>query len=277
MRAFVGLDDQRGWRDLRLLPADAGRWVAASELAEAGEPAILCGLWLSRAPGAAAVLRNRQQAGYVTVLVPRFEGQDLQSVLGTPAQVQLVPSEALDLTWSDGRTFQVPATAAIDTPLPEGHWGRAEGRLRVLAWRPHTQAGMTVVCTPTVAARALGASPDEQLGLLERILEAAEAQSATTASVDLQSDDVPAASVEDYLLRHGDLGALALLAWWAAPGPDLDESALRRLGATLEPGDLARLNAGLPALGPTEVYETLREAGWGAHLRVLEHRPAEEP
>src|SRR5690606_34659727 len=164
-----------------------------------------------------------------------------------------------------------PATTAIDTPLPEGHWGRSSDRVTVLAWRPHTQSGVTVVCTPTVAGRALGATASAQLGLLERIVSEAAALAPAKPSI-AKLERPTAATVYEFLDQEGDLGALALLAWWAAPGPELDAGALQRLGARLEDSDLVRLSAALPPLEPSEVYETLKAAGWGAHLRVLEHR-----
>ena len=274
MQAYVGLESQRGWRDLRLLPEESGRWVSEAELAHAPEPAVVCGLWVSE-DGAAAVLRQRQQAGRVTVLVPRFQPMDLQRVLGAPARVQIEPAESSEVRFQGQDAFAVPATTAIDTPLPEGHWGRAGDRVTVLAWRPHTQSGITVVCTPTVAGRALGATASDQLRLLERILD--EARALVPANPTAEAQVPAAATAQDFLDQEGDLGALALLAWWAAPGPTLDAGALQRVGARLDADELVRLGAALPPLEPSEVYETLKAAGWGAHLRVLEHRPAEEP
>lgn len=275
MQAYVGLKSQREWRDLRLLPADAGRWVSEAELAQAPEPAVICGLWASEA-GAAAVISQRQQAGRVTVLVPRFEPMDLQRVLVAPARVQIEPAESSTILWQGQDSFAVPATTAIDTPLPEGHWGCSGDRITVLAWRPHTQSGITVVCTPTVAGRALGAATGDQLGLLERIL--AEAGALVPANPSSTVTDLQAAaSAQEFLDQEGDLGALALLAWLVAPGPALDAGALQRVGAHLDDAELVRLSAALPPLEPGEVYQTLKAAGWGAHLRVLEHRPSEEP
>lgn len=275
MQAYVGLESQRGWRDLRLLPVDRGRWVSEAELAEAPEPAVVCGLWASE-DGAAAVIQKRQQAGRVTVLVPRFQPMDLQAALGAPTRVQIEPAESSEVLWRGKDGFSVPATSAIDTPLPEGHWGRSSDRVTVLAWRPHTQSGVTVVCTATVAGRALGATASAQLGLLERILTEATALVPTTAPAS-ESERPTAATAQEFLDQEGDLGALALLAWWAAPGPELDAGALQRMGARLKDTELVRLSAAMPPLEPSEVYETLKAAGWGAHLRVLEHRPTEEP
>lgn len=274
MRAVVALEDQRTWRDLRLLPPDCVRWVDAAGLAEAPEPAVVCGAWLAEAPEAAAVLRSRQRAGATTVLVPRFGAGSLGPVLGAPVKVDVFPAESSTVTWHDGTTFAVPATTAVRTSLPDGCWGRSEGHATVVAWRPHSQAGWTILCTPTVAGRAIGAAPDAQFGLLERLLDEA---AATTAPRPTSAEPVtaPAASAEDFLAQHGELGALALLAWWAAPGPDLDEAALARLGVQLDVEALRQLGDTLPALNPGEVEATLRAAGWGAHLRVLERRPVE--
>lgn len=274
MQAYVGLVSQRDWRDLRLLPAEAGRWVSEAELAHAPEPAVVCGLWASEA-GAAAVISQRQQAGRVTVLVPRFEPMNLQPVLVAPSRVQIKPAESSLVLWQGQDAFSVPATTAIDTPLPEGHWGRSGDHVTVLAWRPHTQSGITVVCTPTVAGRALGAATGDQLRLLDRIL----TQACALVPADPSSTAAgrqAAASAQEFLDQEGDLGALALLAWLVAPGPALDAAALQRVGAHLDDTELIRLSAALPLLEPGEVYETLKAAGWGAHLRVLEHRSSEQ-
>lgn len=276
MRAFVGLQVQRDWRDLRLLPADLGRWVDAAGLAEAQEPAVICAAWASEAPEAADVLRRRRERRSTTVLVPRFHAGPFRAVLGAPVEIEVAPAETHAVTWHDGTIFEVPATSAVHTALPAGQWGRSEGRTTVFAWRPHTQAGWTILCTPTVAGRALGADAGAQLGLLERILDEADRSAAAPSERAPTASIQPAASARDYLARHGELGALALLAWWAAPGPSIDEGALARLGVRLDPLELRRLGQALPPLEPGEVEETLRAAGWGAHLRVLEQRPAEE-
>lgn len=275
MRPVVALDDQRSWRDLRLLPPDRVRWVDAAALATAPEPAVVCGAWAAEAPEAAAVLRERQRAGATTVLVPRFGAGALGPVLGAPVAVDVFPAESSTVTWHDGTTFAVPATTALRTSLPDGRWGRSADHATVVAWRAHSQAGWTILCTATVAGRAIGADPAAQLGLLERILDEA---AATTAPRPTAAEPVtaPAASAEDFLAQHGELGALALLAWWAAPGPDLDEAALARLGVQLDADALRRLGDTLPPLEPGDVEATLRAAGWGAHLRVLEQRPVEE-
>lgn len=267
MRSFVGLESQRGWRDLRLLPPEAGRWVSDAELGDAPEPAVVCGLWAENA-GAAEVIQRRQSAGLVTVLVPRFRPMNLQALLGASVRVGLVAAESDEVAWRSGENFAVPATTAIETSLPTGAWGRSGDRLVVFGWQPHTQAGVTVVCTSTVAARALGAQPAVQLGLLERIIDAAssavpEAEEPAAEPGELQVEN-PAA----YLERHGDLGALALLAWLGSPGPTLDEAELRRLHVELDAETLQRLDTELPPPDPTAVMDALRAFGWGAHLRI---------
>jgi hypothetical protein len=275
MRDLVGLHEQRTLRDLRLLRQDEVRWLDAAGLAEAPEPAVVCGVWAAEAPEASRVLRQRQAAGATTILVPRFSAGSLGPVLGAPVAVEVVALEASTVTWHDGTSFAVPATTAIRANLPNGCWGRSEGHATVVAWRPHSQAGWTVLCTPTVAGRTLDADPTVQLALLEHILDEA---ARTTERRRLQEGPaVPAAATaEEFLAQRGELGALALLAWWAAPGPDLDEAALARLGVQLDADALRTLGEALPQLEPGEVEATLRAAGWGAHLRVLEQRPTED-
>lgn len=272
----VALESQRGLRDIRHLPPEAVRWVGDRELADADEPAILCGLWASRDPSARQVLQRRQERGCVTLLVARFEPGDLSSVLGAPVAVRVVAVEGSEVTWEDGTRFLVPAMAAVEASLPEGHWARVGAKTAVLAWRPHTTAGLTILCTATVAGPALGAEPSIQLQLLERILDEAGRRTVQPRFSTTADEPKVADSASDYLVRHGDGGALMLLAWLAAPGPEVDAAAVTRLGANLEPEELRRLAAGLPQMEPIEVHEALLAAGWGAHLRVFAERPTEE-
>jgi hypothetical protein len=294
----VALADQRDWRDLRLLaqrPDDTwpeARWLDPQAAAAAApEPLMACGLWACRDPAAASLLHRRSAAGLASLLVARFEPRDLAPVIGAPATVRIAPGELDALHWQDGRVDRVPAVTVIDSPLPQGQWARGSAQhgaaTGVLAFRPHTGAGLILLCTATVTARALGVRPEHQRELLRHLL--AEMARRTPAAGQSRGDAAgpPAgrsADPTDYLARHGADGALVLLAAALAPQGPVDADALRAIGAALPAARLAALTADLPpdltdtpaAWAPDAIAQALRAAGWGAHLRALARRTEAE-
>ncbi len=270
--------DQKSWRDLRQLEdsVPSVRWLDAAGAATAPEPFIACGLWASREPSASDLLKRRAAAGAPSLLVARFEPADLGPVLGTPVAVQVKPGEASAVTWEDGRRYDVPGVTVLDTALAEGHWARSTAGTSVLAFRPHTQAGLIVLCTATVVGPALGTDPAAQRALLHRLLDEMElrAPQRATCAGDAASQEA-ATTAADYLGLHGADGALVLLAALAVPGAPVDGAALATVGAALPEERLRQLVATMPPAVPGEIELALRGAGWGAHLRTLAHRRTE--
>ncbi|AUB82278.1 hypothetical protein [Candidatus Thiodictyon syntrophicum] len=272
----VGLAEQRTWRDLRRLGQDPSRtlrWLDAGEVATAPEPLVACGLWAARTPEAALVLRRRAEAGLVTLLVARFEPVDLGPVIGAPVSVRLCPGESDGLVWDDGRRYAVPGVTVIETALPQGHWARSAAGTSVLAYRPHTQAGLICLCTATVAGPALGADPAEQQALFDRLLDELARRAPERPPADpIAPSPALCASVCEYLERHGAEGALVLLAALNAPDGRADAAGLESIGATLAADRLAELVAAQPAATAQAIEQALNAAGWGAHLRALVRR-----
>lgn len=275
----VALKEQRTWRDLRRLEqsVQAVRWVDAHEAIAAPEVLVACGLWACRELAASQVLCERAKAGRSSLLVARFEPLDMGPVVGAPAGVQISPGETTALAWEDGQRFEVPGVTVIETAIAEGHWARSTAGTTVFAYRPHTQAGLMVLCTATVAGVALGADPAQQKALLQRILEETTRRTALRAGTDPSGSTVGVCSTAaEYLDHHGSDGALVLLAACGAADGRVSEASLEAIGATL-PGDrLADLVAALPTASPEEMERALRAAGWGAHLRVLARRRTED-
>ena len=272
IRPCAALSTQRGWRDLRHLEAAVSsvRWLDNDEALAAPEPLVACGLWASRESSAKAVLKHRAEAGVASLLVARFEPADLGPVLGAPVAIMIKPGETSELRWEDGHRYEVPGVTVIDTALSEGHWARSAAGTSVLAFRPHTQAGLIALCTATVAGPALGADPTAQRALLHRVLDELErrAPRRPTPAVDHVTPQ-SAADAAEYLERHGADGALVLLAVFALPGRPVDAAALAAIGAALPDVRLTQLAAQLPDAAPDEIEQALRAAGWGAHLRTL--------
>lgn len=274
----VAMEDQRSWRDLRQLEQSVQtvRWVDAHEAIAAPEPLIACGLWACREPAASQVLRERAKAGCSSLLVARFEPVDLGPILGAPGSIQISPGEASALAWEDGQRFEVPGVTVIETALPEGHWARSTAGTTVLAYRPHTEAGLIVLCTATVAGVALGTDPAQQRALLHRILD--EMTRRTPARVETgvtEGTPESCTTAAAYLQRYGPDGALVLLAGLHAADGRVNSAALEAIGATLPDDRLASLVAALPTADPHDIEQVLRAAGWGAHLRALARRRME--
>ena len=301
----VALADQRDWRDLRLLaqrPDDTWpetRWLDPETAATASEPLIACGLWACRDPAAPSLLRRRSAAGLASLLVARFEPHDLAAVIGAPATVRIVPGELGALHWQNARVDPVPAVTVIDSPLPEGRWARAPsthgGATGVLAFRSHTGAGLIVLCTATITARALGVHPRQQRDLLRHLLQEMARCAPAPGLSRADTPEPPAersAHPDEYLARHGADGALVLLAALRAPADapadvragSVDAAVLHAIGADLPAARLAALTADLPpdltdtpgAWAPEAIAQALRAAGWGAHLRALARRTEAE-
>ncbi len=274
----AALAEQRSCRDLRQLEDSVSsvRWLDATSVATAPEPLIACALWASREPSASDLLRRRAEAGASSLLVPRFGPANLGSVLGAPVAVQVRPGEASAVVWEDGNRYDVPGLTVLDTALADGHWARSTAGTSVLAFRPHTRAGLIVICTATVVGPALDADPAAQRALLNRLLDELERRAPrhAIAADDGASPEAPATAA-DYLDRHGADGALVLLAALAAPGAPVDAAALAAIGAALHENRLERLVAAMPSAQPAEVEQALRAAGWGSHLRALGQRGRE--
>ena len=274
----VAIAEQRSWRDLRELEraVAAVRWMDAGEVAAAPEPLVACGLWGCRDPAASSLLHRRAEAGLSSLLVARFEPMNLGPLLGAPVSVEISPGETSALAWEDGRRYEVPSVAVIQTALAEGHWARSTAGTTVLAYRPHTRAGLFVLCTATVAGRALGTNPQTQQALLERVLdEIARRAPERTGPDEAQSGSAVCATAAEYLERHGADGALVLLAALQTKDGRVDDAALQSIGAALPEDRLASLLAAKPATPAREIEQVLRAAGWGAHLRALARRRTE--
>ena len=274
----VAIEEQRGWRDLRQLEQaiPVVRWASAQEAVDASEPLVACGLWACREPSASQLLRHRMKAGRASLLVARFEPVDLGPILGAPTSIQIAPGETSALTWEDGQRFEVSGVTVIQTAIPNGHWARSTAGTAVFAYRPHTQAGLVVLCTGTVAGVALGADPAQQRSLLERVLEEMARQAPEPVDEDA-SGQIPdeCSTTAEYLERHGPDGALVLLAALHAGAGSVDNAALAAIGASLPEDRLAGLVAALPSASPPDIDQALRAAGWGAHLRALARRQTE--
>jgi len=170
----------------------------------------------------------------------------------------------------------VSGATVIQTAIPNGHWARSTAGTAVFAYRPHTQAGLVVLCTGTVAGVALGADPAQQRSLLERVLEEMARQAPEPVDEDA-SGQIPdeCSTAAEYLERHGPDGALVLLAALHAGAGSVDNAALAAIGASLPEDRLAGLVAALPSASPPDIDQALRAAGWGAHLRALARRQTE--
>lgn len=274
----VAIEEQRSWRDLRQLEQaiPAVRWVNAQEAADSSEPLVACGLWACREPSASQLLRHRMKAGRASLLVARFEPVDLGPLLGAPASIQIAPGESSALAWEDGQRFEVPGVTVVETAIADGHWARSTAGTTVFAYRPHTQAGLTILCTATVAGVALGADPAQQRLLLERVLEEMVRRAPGQVGGDAASQAPKECSTAaEYLERHGPDGALVLLAALNAGDGPVNDAALETIGAKLAEERLAALVAALPGVAPCEIEQALRAAGWGAHLRALTRRRTE--
>lgn len=273
----VAIEEQRGWRDLRQLEQSLTvRWIPAKDADIAPEPLVACGLWAARDPNAGAALCRRAEKGLGSLLVARFEPGDLGPVVGAPVAIRIAANETTEVSWEDGRRYAVPGFTVIETALPPGHWARSPSGTVVFAYRPHTQAGLIVLCTATIAGPALGTDPAEQRALLHRILEEL-ARSAPECTDESGDRRAPAgcATASEFLEQNGPDGALVLLALWQAGGQGVEAASLEAIGAALPDAHLTELIASLPDAAPDEIERALRSAGWGAHLRALARHASE--
>lgn len=276
--SFVGIEEQRSWRDLRQLEQTSAvvRWVGAEEAATAPETLVACGVWVCRDPSAAALLRQRAAAGRASLLVARFEAKDMGPLVGAPVKIQVCPGESTALVWEDGQNFKVPSVTVIETAIAEGHWARSAAGTTVFAYRPHTQAGLIVLCTATITGVALGADPAQQRALLERVMLALTRQTSQRIDADVANRaPTVCATAAEYLEHHGPEGAVVLLAALDAPDGRVNEAMLAAIGCRLPTDRVASLLAALPGASSRDIEQALRAAGWGAHLRSLARRRSE--
>jgi hypothetical protein len=269
--------EQRTWRDLAQLEKLCAEvaWLDRPELANAPMPAIVCGLAAHDDPrGMRDLLKKRAGAGYTTVLVPRFRAGDLAGVLEAPAAVMVRNGDATQVRWADGTQFAVSAVTAIDTALHARRWATSNAGCCVLAYRANTGTGAVVICTAVVAGRALGVDPEEQQSLLSRIFEQAAAletaAEATKSQAAKPQADEEIRDLETFLQQYAAEGAALLLTVIIAQGnrgADLATIARERLGMSLPADKLAVMLSRLPETTLAELALTLRNHGWGAHLR----------
>jgi hypothetical protein len=271
---------QQNLRDLRYLPelADEVSWLGWEDLRDSPEVAVICGLALREAADAlTTTLQKRSRAGLATVLVPRLLAQDLGPLLEAPTPIRVCPGETSETAWEDGEDFMVSAITHVETSLPTGRLGKTkDDRTTVFAYRRHTTAGPTVICTPTVCGRALGVERMAQENLFRRILSYAQEESVTSPSPPPDEvRELPAASLSAYLAEEGPQAALILLSVLATSGSRatkrLHEFACSRLGSELAEEEVERLVARLPSeLQAADLVRVLREAGWTAYVRRVQ-------
>ena len=268
----AALIDQQSARDLQLLPTlvESVEWLDVKSLDSTRLPLVIGALWLSdEAVLAERVLRARTRSGRSTVVVPRFRGGDLATVLGTPSGITIRAREGRAVTWNDGEEFMVSSVSHVDTVLHAGQWARTEQGTAVFSYRPHAAAGTVVLCTANVTSRAVGVDRGEQARLLGRILRECRGPQADLAETS-GHHPVPVADAGEFLRTEGAKGAALLLALVACEGDrtaDLEAIARGRLG--LDVGDARCLLDRLPDASLDTIETELKEAGWGAHLRLL--------
>jgi hypothetical protein len=276
----VALKEQRNWRDLRLLEQTipAVRWVDVEAATTAPELFVVCGLWACREKSASQVLRKRSEEGFSSLLVARFEPVDMGALIGAPTSIHIAPKEISSLTWEDGQHYEVPGVTVVNTAISQGHWARSTAGTSILAYRPHTQAGLIVLCTATIAGVALGTDSSQQKALLQRVLEEMTRQAPVTRQSGATQDAPELCSTPaEYLAHHGPDGALVLLAALNADSGPVNSAALEAIGAKLPEDQLKSLVSALPKAAPQNIEEALRDAGWGAHLRTLKLSKLEAP
>ena len=245
---------------------------------------VLCGLLLADSGATAKdLLLKRSAEGRPTLLVPRFKADNLAEILGTPTALEICPADFEHVTWEDGAIYAVPGVSTIRTPLGAGKWGTAVGAGPVVfACRPHAAAGPIILCTAAVTGNPPGVQLGEQLRLFLRIAEKAAATCPVPKKDSFGLTDAfpgkamaQAASVADFLVKAGEVGAALLLTLMACGGDrakDLPGTARDILGIQLSEESVRSLLPLLPPMPVKELMDGLGEFGWGAHVRLLREK-----
>src|SRR5262245_14615564 len=116
MLRCAALQNQRSGRDLAQLPelVDEVIWVAETDAENAAEPVVVSALWVAdNIERGRNLLRSRSNAGRATVLVPRFKGGDLATLLGAPSAVEVRAGNFDGVSWEDGQQYGVPGVASF--------------------------------------------------------------------------------------------------------------------------------------------------------------------
>ena len=274
MMRIAALEHQRTLRDLAGLPrlCDDIAWHDASALAQVADPAIIVGVWLPEEPGQAMkLIAARSEAGFTTLVVPRFKAGDLRVVLKAPSAVKLKIGEYDAFQWDDDSGCEVPGQTVIDTTLHAGQWGAIAGLgVTVLAYRPHEGAGWIVLCTAGVTSRRFGVDIEAQRRLLSQIIERTSASAPAVPNPAATKSIRVAGSFEE-LLAHGDANTPAvMLAVTLADGTRevaVVADTLKRMGFDLSNEAIEDVLLQMPGQSIDELADALRKYGWSAYLR----------
>lgn len=274
MSRIAAWENQKSLRDLAGLPrlCDNVAWLDMETLANAREPALIVGIWLTDEPTAAKqLLANRSAAGLATVVVPRFKAGDLRAVLKTPTSVRVKTGDFDAFSWEGGEIITVSGQTLLETTLHTSQCGSIPGLgVAVLSYRPHEAAGAIVLCTAGVTSRQLGIDVAQQRRLWELILHRAGTPMSSAVPEAEQSIPLPASSVDELLAMDNAQIAAVVLAL-ALGGGDREPNAVKTvagtLGFTLGEHEVRHALAGIPECSADSMEQALRKHGWGAFLR----------
>lgn len=274
----IALEHQKKLRDLIQLPKliEELSWIEVEQSSTAPDPLILCALWLWESPEQARiVLKQRSNAGLITLIVPRFKTGNLQQWFPVASAVEIRSGEFNQVDWKDGQIFQVPGVVYFDTALHQGRWGVALGKgTSIFCFRSHASAGPVIFCTAALTGRPLQVSLQEQKALFQKIWE--ESQKGVKAPpVEHGIDNTEAEeerSIEALLEKGGSDYAMLLLALIAAEGEgerDLITIA-KEYRMQLNPVFIEKHMKHFPETPMADIKQLLKKKGWGAFLRRIE-------
>ena len=286
------LPSQRNLRDLSALAdlCDGVVWMDDIQMVQSPDPAVLVGTWLMESPrDANRLIVARCEAGFATIVVPRWKPGNIGQVIAAPSKVEIVFNEFDHFDVDAGfalepPTVTLPGQSIIKSPLHNGRWGTIKAGATILAFRPSEGSGAVVLCTAALTSQRFGVDAEFQRNLLSKLIERAtgniSARSSTTSAVPEAVPD----SIEDFIQLGNRYAAVVLATIVVGRHPsELAASAeqiaqsLRVLGMELAEDDLHQTLRLFPSATIDEMESALRQYGWSAYLRLARQAQSRFP
>ncbi|MBT2989946.1 MAG: hypothetical protein KME65_13410 [Candidatus Thiodiazotropha sp. (ex Ctena orbiculata)] len=252
---------------------DTVDWLDDEALLSYESLVVICGLWLAEEPEKTGMLlQERSNSGRSTLIVPRYRGGDLASIIGAPTAVEIKPGDADEVEWEEDRGYAVSSVSYLQTSLHTGRCGKSKQGLVILCFRPSTAGGIVVVCTAALFSRSIGVSKAEQAALFGRIRAKLDSLEVVRPKASQETGyEAKAENLDAFLDEEGAEGAALLLAMVADEQGtgSLGVNVQNLLGLELPARRLDHLQNRMPQAAPEEISAVLRRRGWAAYVRRI--------
>jgi len=162
---------------------------------------------------------------------------------------------------------------------PEGSWAHAylhrkEGDQDNAAYwyRPHSKAGVVVLCSPVLTSRVVGVQADTQKALYAQIVETLLSETEHHGNLTKGGVATQPGTLDEFLDQHEENGIAFLLSFLLnGPSPkDIVKTARSTLGVALNEERAHNMVSMLPrGIAESDIIAKLQERGWTAYLRRL--------